>query len=86
MPIGVDIHVLEKSNKVSSLRWISKKQGTMARSNMESEYRTIAKITQELKVVKSLLTELGIKVLETTTNPKQQSRGNLHCSKSYLAH
>lgn len=43
--------------------WASRKQGTLARSSTMVEYRAIATTTQEIKVVWSVLVELGVTVL-----------------------
>lgn len=37
--------------------WVSRKQNTMARSSIEAEYRAIATTTQEIEVVRSVLSE-----------------------------
>lgn len=44
----------------SPISWKTKKQYTVARSSAESEYRSMASITCELKWLKVLLKDLGV--------------------------
>lgn len=46
----------------SLVSWTSRKQGTLARSSTEAEYRAVATITQEVESVRSTLQELGVQV------------------------
>jgi EAL domain-containing protein (putative c-di-GMP-specific phosphodiesterase class I) len=44
--------------------WIARKQATVSRSSIETEYKSLANATAELIWVEALLTELGVKLKE----------------------
>lgn len=46
------------------ISWISKKQNTVALSNIEVEYRDMTATSQELALLKNLLSELRLRDLK----------------------
>jgi hypothetical protein len=40
--------------------WRARKQGTMSRSSMEAEYKSLANVTAEINWTQALLHELGV--------------------------